>query len=493
MKRFEKQGYWWLPSDPERRLPGMLVFGHDVDSELRLLGSMQEDFDALRMIGRGGDDFRPEIILGTSSDGKDYTLVYCLRNGFSMSAYVIESFLPAVVIEGRHFASVETIVIQCATVRLSHLNGWLQSTGRQVTWEEAGEGRPTLRLTYRNPHDVTASCGSGRISLGLDGNIQFARFGGDFVVSEAACMSVFPDEPLHMNKFLEECLPPITAFVSVGVGRPVSIHELRVKAAADCEGRTADEQRAVPSIQLFWKKKRFKGEEKELFPHEMVFTCPELGDKLEEHLTQWVRGYEAIKPVMQLFFGRVITTETVSANSFLNAVQAAEAYHRYRRDGTEFPQSEHKARLTTILEATPTEHRKWLKEKLCFSNEKSLGQRLTELLRERTDLLTISHEETEAIAKRAKDLRNFFTHYSGEKKLPFGTADDFYVLGTLMRWIVIACFLEEMGFRRECAHELLDRCEPFRYFRSVHLKQQQVEFFRVESVPASEIPKTESD
>ena len=51
--RFEKQGFWWLPSDPERQIPGTLVFGHDVDSELRLLGSLQERLDALRTNGTG--------------------------------------------------------------------------------------------------------------------------------------------------------------------------------------------------------------------------------------------------------------------------------------------------------------------------------------------------------------------------------------------------------------------------------------------------------
>ena len=337
------------------------------------------------------------------------------------------------------------------------------------------------------------SFGAGYIEIGLDWRITPARLRGDFVISEEASISIVPERPLHMDEFLEECLPPITAFVTIGVGRPLSVRELRAKAAADCRGKTEDEQRKVPAIQLYRKKKRYKGEDKELFPHDMVFTCPELGDRLEEQLTGWVDAYQAIKPVMQLFFSRVMTSETIPPNSFLNAVQAAEAYHRYRRDGAEIPKPEHQARLASILETTPPEHHEWLKEKLCFSNEKSLAQRLTELLQERTDLFELSAEDIEGLAKRTKDLRNFFTHYTGGKKSSFGTGHEFHVLGTLMKWLVIACFLEEMGFTRERAHELLLRNEAFRYFRTVHLKGQQVEFFKVETVPAPEVPKIDRD
>jgi hypothetical protein len=225
----------------------------------------------------------------------------------------------------------------------------------------------------------------------------------------------------------------------------------------------------------------------------MLYTCSDLGDGLVKHLTRWVDAYQAIEPVMQLFFGRVLPIDGISPNSFLNAVQAAEAYHRYRRDGFEVPKPDHKKRLAEILDAAPPEHEQWLKQKLCFSNEKSLGQRLTELLEEHADVLALNPEEIRAAAKRTKDLRNFFTHYSDQNKRDFGTGTEFYVLGTLMQWLLIACFLEEMGFTRERAHDLLLKCQPFVYFRIAHLKGQLVQYFKVESVPSSEVPTRDGD
>lgn len=490
---YEKQGFWWLPSNAEHKVPGTLVFGHDADAELRLLGSMQESFDALRSLGGGGSEFRPEIILGTTSDGKDYTLIDSVRSGFKMSAYIIESFLPSVVIEGRHFSSRSDVVFQELAIRLAHLSEWYGRTGREVIHNAFGNELSELTLKYRKPAATIASFGSGQIEIGHDTSVQFARFGGDFVISEEASMCILPEGPLHLDEIFEKCLSPLTGFVALGTARSLSIRELRAKSAGDCQGKTQEERGEAPTLQLYWKKKRYRGEDKELFPHDMLYTCSDLGDDLEKHLTRWVETYHAIEPVMQLFFGRVLSRDGISSNSFLNAVQAAEAYHRYRRDGSEVPKPDHKKRLAEILDGVPQEHQQWLNQKLSFSNEKSLGQRLTELLEEHADVLSLGPDEIVGIVKRTKDLRNFFTHYSDQKKRDFGSGTEFYVLGTLMQWLLIACFLEEMGFSRERAHDLLLKCQPFVYFRIAHLKGQQVQYFKVETAQTREATQLEGD
>lgn len=487
----EKIGYWWRPCDPERHIPGTLTFGHDVKPELRLLGSMQEGFEGLATLAGGDAEFRPEIILGVSSDGKEFTLVDCLRIGYSMSAYVIESFRPRIVVEGRHFESLKDIVLCQATLRLSHLSEWYQRTGRAIEHGAPDEsGLPLLTLKYQKPANTIATYDSGRIEIGHDANFKFARFGGDFVVSEEASVSVFPAQPVHLYALLEECLPPVINFVALGVGQPLTIMEMRVRAEADCVGKTPEEIRMVPTLMLHGKRRFSQDDQKELFAHDMIFTAPQLGDSFDQHLTSWLRAYQEIKPVLQLFFGRVMTAETVSANSFLNSVQAAEAYHRYRREGQECSKETHRSRIKGIVAAAPQEHREWLKDKLAFSHEKNLAQRLTDLLGERASLFSLSPDDIGNLSKRIKDLRNFFTHYD-QKKKDYGTGPEFYILGGLLQWVVIACLLEEAGFSRDRAHELLEQCEPFRFFRTYHLKGQPVRYFTVEEVPASEVPKIE--
>jgi len=152
-----------------------------------------------------------------------------------------------------------------------------------------------------------------------------------------------------------------------------------------------------------------------------------------------------------------MSRESFSSNSFLNSFQAAEAYHRYRRCGTDIPEADHEMRIKSIIDASPKDHRKWLSEKLQYSNEVGLRKRLKELLNERADLFEFTSSDITRYAYRITKIRNYFTHYSGEKDPEFATGQDFYIYDTLMQWTVTACLLEEMGINREQSHKLILR------------------------------------
>lgn len=296
-----------------------------------------------------------------------------------------------------------------------------------------------------------------------------------------------------MLEFLDEWLPPVVQFLTLGVGRSLSILELRGKASADCVDGTDEQIKHAPTIQLYWRKRRHGNEDKELHSHDMIFTRSHIQNDLEGHFRRWMTVYQKIKPAMQLFFGKVMGRESFSSNSFLNSVQAAEAYHRYRRGGTDLPDGEHQDRINRILDASPEEYRDWLSKKLQYTNEMGLRKRLKELLTERTDLFEFSISDIKSHAHRITEIRNQFTHYSGEKETEFATGRDFYVDDTLMLWTVIACLLEDIGLEREQAHRLILRNQSFLHFKFMYLKKQQVEVMTVEAVRPKEIPASRID
>lgn len=492
MEQFEKRGYWWLPANPEREIPGTLLYGHDTESELQLLGSTRDGIDAIQTMMRWGAEHRPELILGLASDGTKFTLYDCLQTGGSLSAFMLETFHPSIVIEGRHFQSPQELVFEHLTMRLSHLGEWFQHTGREITIDDPETDQRKYTLTYQRPEILCIAFDEGRIEFGHDHRVKFARFRGDFTISEEACVSVYPTNPLPITEFLQECLPVVSNFLSLCIGRTLTILELRGRVAADCAGKSPEEICRVPAVKLYWKKLLRGDEDKEFFPHDMVATCSDFGENLERCLQTWTRAYHEIKPVMQLFFGRVLPKDSVSANSFINAVQAVEAYHRYRRDGLDIPEADHEARLTSILNSVNDEYRDWLRQKLYYSNEKGLRRRLKELLREHQGLFELSNDDIGSIAHRTTELRNFFTHYTGNPTPDFGTGEEFYRFGELFKWLMMACLLEEANIARDRAHSLIKRNQAFLYFRTVHLKGQQADVVKVEKVSAEEVTKLES-
>jgi hypothetical protein len=63
------------------------------------------------------------------------------------------------------------------------------------------------------------------------------------------------------------------------------------------------------------------------------------------------------------------------------SVFALESYHRIRVRSEELPQEEHRQRVKRILDAAGEGDRKWLEEKLRWSNELTFRTRLKELSR----------------------------------------------------------------------------------------------------------------
>jgi hypothetical protein len=494
---FTKDGYWWLPSNPEKQVPGTIVYGQTLRLELRLLGSLQGEMEFLQRMGRWGDSFQPEIILGLTADGKKITLFDSMQSGgnFNFNSFMTENYLPRIVLEGRHFACADDMIFHQMTMRLSHIDEWYQKTGRTITLENMDSDARRVTMTYRSPDPLSIRYEGGYIELGFDSNIRFPQFGGDYVLSEKSCVSVYPQVPVHLLSFIDSFLPPVIHFFTLGVGRCLSLIELRGKAAADCPDGTEEQEKSAPTIRFFGTNQFYGDEDKKLFPHDMVCTYPDFQNDLERCLGVWMKSYQEIRPVMQLFFGKVLRRErnSFSSNSFLNAVQSAEAYHRYRRGGTDLEENEFQNLVDHVLEGSPEKYRDWLQNKIEHINEMSLGKRIKELLLDRSDLFEFSNTEIKRHARRITEIRNHFTHYSGEKRSDFATGLDFFIYDTLMTWTMIACLLEEMGIERSLVHRLIDRNQSFRHFRTVRLKNQQVEIMRVEAVKAEDISGLKPD
>ncbi len=488
MSEYEKHGYWWLPQYPENQVAGRLLFGHETRAVLHLLGSFRDTSEALKQMGTAGMVYRPDVILGLTEDGKNYTLHDCIQNGAKMNtnAFLRESFSPSMVLEGRHFDSSEDMVFQLMTVRLSHLGKWYQVTGRKISIETPESDDRKITMVYQKPPDRRIQFDGGSIEFGHDIHTKTPRFDREFSLSEEACFSIIPDKPLQLVKFLNEFLPPILHFLELGVGKLLSILEVRGKAVVDCGAGADEEIRKAPTIQLHWQFDLHGDENKELTPIDMIFTRPDIDNRLEECLRKWVSSHREILPVMLLFFGRVLDQETISANSFLNAVQAAEAYHRYRRGGTELPDIEHQERLKSVLDSCPQQHKEWLKQKLPFSNDYSLKMRMRDLLKDRSTLFELSESDIESIAKRIAKIRNSFTHYSGNDKPHFASDLDLYIYYTLLKWTMVACLLDEVGIEPAKAHELIGRNQSFANFKRVTLHKGMIEFFKIEDVNPEE-------
>jgi ApeA N-terminal domain 1 len=140
----------------------------------------------------------------------------------------------------------------------------------------------------------------------------------------------------------------------------------------------------------------------------------------------------------------------------------------YYRGGDRFvqtlkPKEEHKARKKAVVEAVPECDREWVAKSLARSNEKTLRERVYELVESFGDVLFPLFEDLGEFAAGATDNRNYYTHYSERTREAGRVVEgiELHELVTRLLFLVRACLLREMGFGDEQIKVLLGRDRTF--------------------------------
>jgi hypothetical protein len=193
----------------------------------------------------------------------------------------------------------------------------------------------------------------------------------------------------------------------------------------------------------------------------MIACFDEIAPDFEAILKQWFQCHERLEPVLDLYFAVLSNRATTDQSRFLFLAQALEVYHARSAQfcSAELATETHKTRVKAIVKAAPTEHQDWLKEKLAFSNQKTLAGRLDEIL-------TLHHDEVARLTTKINDFaskvrhtRNYYTHYSEEVRRSGKVAE-----GLELRRIMFAledllqvCLLKELGIQGKPIERIMER------------------------------------
>lgn len=103
-------GEWWLPAEPERRVPGVLSFSQQAGGVLKLIGR-------LGALGAGG------MALGNAGD-RAVTLLDCRTRSLQRSTPQVHTLSVGQIVSGIWFDAGEPIEFDRCTVHLRHLTEW---------------------------------------------------------------------------------------------------------------------------------------------------------------------------------------------------------------------------------------------------------------------------------------------------------------------------------------------------------------------------------
>ena len=143
MEKFEKEGRWWLPSNPKDFLPGKLSFDPNIGGTLELIGK----FDTGYFDG-GHRLFDKVELFHDTVRGTAFTLCRCraetnsTRNwiDFSVSQYSVEF-----IYEGYHFRRTEDIRFGEVSLGYTYLDDWVGDDNLDNEVNEVGHRSELLK------------------------------------------------------------------------------------------------------------------------------------------------------------------------------------------------------------------------------------------------------------------------------------------------------------------------------------------------------------
>lgn len=434
-------GHWWLPSNPDKKLPGVLDPHAERGPALELAGVLRDENDK--------ECTSVPLVHGTTPKAEYVTLHKCTQSRASRGArgqyrtrYEVE-----LAVTGEHFPSVESLSFQDLRIRYSTLVYWVC---QPLVDEKA-------LMRAKEPELVKVSPPiHRRIYQGDDFTLSLHYWACWEITGPGLTLEIYPGANIAIHWQTPRPLADTLHLVE-------QIRDFL--AFATCLATHVEETEAHPVRHT-----RFG------FPHDMLlfhrslagtragrepflplFSFKDVVSGLDATLSGWFRKGESLQPVIDLRLAPVYNPQMHPENQFQAGVQAVEAFHRRMRSNRELPEDAHAERMREILEAVPEQHRNWVKDRLNYSNEPSLRQRIKSLFDEFADILQHFDLDRKAFANWVYDTRNYLTHYDPKLESTAARGWDVQKLVYGMHLLLDICLLHEFALERDTIMRLVHK------------------------------------
>ena len=448
MASFERTGYFWLPADPETKLPGKLTFAPKTGGSLELLGILgDEEF-------RRSSEWELEFIHGYTRDPSECVTLHCCRmvlmasdpKSFSESEFVIERIFSR---EKGWFTTADELSFRQVSLAYTHLDRWMS----QITFEGTGK---TIGVADIKP-----------LIFRTDGAALtfWPTYSRSFSITEVSMKCNYgiafqPNDSVPFETLMDIVNVALPSFFNVGTGH--------VNTPTELYGQTRDER---VWTEIFYQIHGYADRANTVYRSDMFFTFEDVKERLQDYLCAWLGKFDRLRTAYSLYFNACHHGSLDRRARFLDLVRALEAYHRSLGSGEYVSESEYEPILRELYRAIPScvqsDHRRALEGSLKYGFQYSLRTRLKKLCGE---VLGRNRDEIDKLLwdragfiHRVVESRNFFTHLDGEPSNAVFSDRELYKINTRLRLLVEICLLNEIGIPPGQIARLLQRHQEYNY------------------------------
>jgi len=439
---FSYKGQWFLPSDKNDELNGILHY--DVGS-----GGTLELFGVFKDVGFFQKE---EIILGKNYEGKLITLYECRMTNIQLPSGI--TYHVDYILEGEeHIDNAEKMKFQEIRSEIFNLYEWFGTSGFSL---DITENANAFNLYYREPSAVKFTVNN---EIKGEINCKVASFHVfNFADQKDINLKQIPEVLISScsERPLKELLEYLFKFRNfLTIALYAKTHLICIKT---CKKETKE-------LKIYFQQENVVSNK--LKYYNMLFCYKNIEKDFQVIIRNWFDKYENLNFIFNILVSQFYRNEHFIEDTFLNLVRAVEALYLETNERKKTIAKEEFEKIKEeIHKSVPENYHKWLK---CVesANELGLHQRLTEIVNKYSNtILDKIIGDRNGFIKNVRDQRNIYTHRpssKSKKKKEMLEPIDLFDLANKLKILLVCAILTEIGFSKEKIEELLSNCQSICY------------------------------
>jgi hypothetical protein len=419
------EGRWWIFGSDTPPHYGLLHY--DPNDGLNLEVKIPEAQTFQQVMAAPWAVDAPDVISGRDADDKIVTLFGCSSPASKRSGGMVSYKLhPLRAVIGRAFSHWGDVSFDNVQVEYSLLHEWLGRSSISVDFN-------TDRAAFTRKEDITFDLLSGaKLSLGAFVSAHHAS--GEFQVSEGHWAEFTLQSAISVDRLFDSFVLVFRRFLTLLVGKRVFVDSIKFENG---------------KVELLQQNTGVEDADRSTHALNMIASFADLGQDAGTIFRRWFEYHERLEPALNLYFAVMFNRSLYSNHRFLFLAQALEVYHRINPSftGAVQPSAEFRERVSRLISAVEPEEQSWVKEKLQHANEKTLAQRIEEILSTAPSEVDQFIPDREDFAAKVRHTRNYYTHFLAELREKGKAADDEELprLTEQMRGLLLLCILRDLG------------------------------------------------
>jgi ApeA N-terminal domain 1 len=442
---FVRTGFFWLPSFPEDKVPGVLRIEDGGSVELEIVGSFDSSFAELF------ENRKPVArIVGEVETEGAVTLDECV---YRLKTMHVDGGIAKSILRvqratfGVRCEAEQDLKLNEFRFTVDGLDDWLGVSGIKVSYPASEV--PAATITFERPHPIAFDWGDTDLTFSFTFEASLPESSvTEACVSQRAFVRIESSE-LRPLAELRRRAHQFTNFLCFAINESLSMSDVYATSSEVLQMIDGEKVQRM-QLRLFYESLPFTKDKPIVKPRIMLFRFEDVRINFVSILSEWFNAYEVINPALALYFSSRLGTHRFLSGRFLSLAQALETYHRRSNAETLMTSEEFDAVKHCLMNACPKGNATWLEGRLAHANEISLGQRLKRIIEPFKHHFGNSGARSSLVQKMVVT-RNYLTHYDPSNQLEAASGRELWLLCMKMEAIFQLHLLVRLGF---CVSEI---------------------------------------